>query len=78
MNTWAVTPSLAEYDSMTTTHLIGPDCRKPYAPSGISRNDVVLWQYGEKCHPIEDDYGVKTTFNVDLARTGEIMRNHMF
>ena len=30
---WAVAPSLAEYDRVTTTHLIHPDHWKPYAPS---------------------------------------------
>jgi len=52
---WAVSPSLKEYDQITTTHLIHPDNWKPFAPSGTTRNDIAIWQYGKDCHPILDD-----------------------
>ncbi len=75
---WAVAPSLEEYDHVTTTHLIHPDCWKPFAPSGITRNDIAIWQYGKDCHPINDDAGNETTFNVNLVKNIEIVIDYMF
>ncbi len=75
---WAVAPSLAEYDRVTTTHLIHPDEWKPFAPSGITRKDIAIWQYGKNCHPIEDDKGKETTFNVNLIRNEKIIIEKMF
>ena len=75
---WAVAPSLAEYERVTTTHLIHPDNWHPYAPSGITRADIAVWQYGKNCHPIHDDAGVETTFNVDLVRNVNIILDKMF
>lgn len=75
---WTVSPSLKEYDRVTTTHLIHPDEWKPFAPSGIKRNDIAVWQYGKNCHPIEDDMGKETTFNVNLVRNDSIIIEKMF
>ena len=75
---WAVSPSLAEYDRITTSHLIHPDNWKPFAPSGIKRGEIALWQYGKECHPIEDDEGKETTFNIDLVRNDDIIIEKMF
>ena len=75
---WAVSPTLAEYDGITTTHLIHPDNWSPYAPSGITRNEVAVWQYGKNCHPIEDDMGKVTTFNIDLVRNEQVIIDKMF
>ena len=75
---WAVTPSLAEYDRVTTTHLIHPDNWIPYAPSGITRKDIAIWQYGKNCHPINDDSGKETTFNVNLVRDVKVIIEKMF
>ncbi len=75
---WAISPSLAEYDRVTTTHLIHPDNWMPYAPSGITRNDIAVWQYGVNCHPINDDAGVETTFNVNLVRDEKVIIEKMF
>lgn len=75
---WAVAPTLAEYDGMTTTHLIHPDVWRPFAPSGITREQVAVWQYGKDCHPIADDAGKKTTFNLDLVRNIDVIVNKMF
>ena len=75
---WAVTSSLKEYDRVTTTHLIHPDEWKPYAPSGITRRDIAVWQYGKDCHPIEDDMGKETTFNVNLVRDDNVIIEKMF
>ena len=75
---WAVSPTLSEYDSMTTTHLIHPDNWIPFAPSGITRQDIAIWQYGKNCHPIADDLGKETTFNVNLVRDSRIIIEKMF
>ena len=75
---WAVSPTLKEYDQMTTTHLIHPDNWKPFAPSGITRKNVALWRYGKDCHPIQDDEGNETSFHVDLVRNKTIMMEAMF
>ena len=75
---WALAPSLAEYDRVTTTHLIHPDNWKPFAPSGITRNDIAVWQYGKNCHPIFDDDGKETAFNVDLVINDRIIVEKMF
>lgn len=75
---WAVAPSLAEYDYVTTTHLIHPDNWIPFAPSGITRNDIAVWQYGKNCHPIADDSGEETTFNVNLVKDEKIIIEKMF
>lgn len=75
---WAVSPSLAEYDRVTTTHFIHPDNWTPYAPSGMTRGDIAIWQYGKECHPIQDDGGKEATFNVDLVRDIQVIISRMF
>ncbi len=74
---WALAPTLAEYDNMTTTHLIHPDNWGPFAPSAISRKEIAVWQYGKDCHPIEDDAGKLTTFNLDLVRNEQVILDKM-
>ncbi len=71
---WAVAPTIAEYDGITTTHLIHPDNWTPYAPSGITRADIAIWQYGKDCHPIEDNRGNLVTFNLNLVRNGQVTK----
>ncbi len=63
---WATAPNMKEYDRVNTTHLIHPDIWQPFAPSGIRRSDIRVWQYGLNCHPIDDEKGAEVTFNVDL------------
>lgn len=75
---WAVAPILSEYDSMTTTHLIHPDNWMPYAPSGIRRKDIAVWRYGKDCHPIEDDKGIETAFNINLVRNERVIIEKLF
>lgn len=75
---WAVTPSLEEYEKITTSHLIHPDNWVPYAPSGITRNDIAVWQYGKNCHPINDDAGKETVFNLNLVKNPAVIINAMF
>ena len=69
---------IKEYDKITTTHLIHPDEWKPFAPSGITRKDIAIWQYGKDCHPIENDDGIVTTFNINLVRNDRVIIENMF
>ena len=75
---WAVAPTVKEYNKMTTTHLIHPDNWMPYAPSALTRAEIAIWQYGVECHPIEDDTGKVTTFNLDLVRNEQVIVEKMF
>ena len=75
---WAVSPTVEEYNGITTSHLIHPDNWKPYAPSGLTRAEIAIWQYGANCHPIEDDMGKTTTFNLDLVRNEQVILDKMF
>jgi len=75
---WAVAPTVKEYDGMTTSHLIHPDNWKPFAPSCMTRNEIAIWQYGKDCHPIENDRGNPTAFNLDLVRNKSIILDKMF
>ena len=75
---WADAPRLEEYDRMTTTHLIHPDNWKPFAPSGISRNEIALWSYGKECHPIHDYDDRLTTFNINLVRNDRVIIEKFF
>ena len=75
---WAVAPTLKEYNGITTSHLIHPDNWIPYAPSSLTRPEIAIWQYGVDCHPIEDDLGKLTTFNLDLVRNEQVIVEKMF
>ena len=70
---WAVDPSLKEFDSITTSHVIAPNNWNPFAPSAITRRDIAIWQYGKNCHPIEDNNENETIFNVDLIKNDDIL-----
>lgn len=70
---WAKAPTLPEYEGITTTHLLYPDEWVPFAPSGITRKDIVLWQYGKNCHPIQDNKERDTVFHLDLVRNINIL-----
>lgn len=75
---WAVAPTVKEYNKITTTHLIHPDNWAPFAPSALTRAEIAIWQYGVECHPIEDDDGKLTSFNVDLVRNESVIIDKMF
>lgn len=75
---WAVAPSVEEYDGMVTSHLIHPDIWMPFAPSGITRADIAVWQYGAECHPIHNDAGQKNTFDLELVRNEQVIIQKMF
>ena len=75
---WALAPTVKEYNGITTAHLIHPDNWIPYTPSGLTRAEIAIWQYGVECHPIEDDIGKITTFNLDLVRNEQVIVEKMF
>ncbi len=75
---WATAPTIEEYDNITTTHLIHPDNWVPFAPSGIIRKDIAVWQYGKDCHPIYDNKDNLTTFNLNLIRNRNVIIKRMF
>lgn len=75
---WASAPSLREYHRMTTTHLLHPDEWMPYAPSGITRNDIAVWEYGRECHPIHNDAGTEVVFNINLVKNSQVILKMMF
>ena len=75
---WAIAPTVGEYNTITTSHLIHPDNWMPYAPSGISRKEIAIWQYGRGCHPIEDNTGKTVSFDLDLVRNEYVIREKMF
>lgn len=75
---WAITPRLAEFEGITNSHLIHPDNWKPYAPSGITRKDIAIWQYGKDCHPILDDEDQEVMFNLNLVRNEQVIIEKMF
>lgn len=75
---WAVSPVIEDYNRLTTSHLIHPDNWAPYAPSALTRNEIAVWQYGRDCHPIEDNEGKLTFFNLDLVRNEQVILDKMF
>lgn len=75
---WAVSPSLPEFNRVKTTHFVHLDNWGPYAPSGIMRKEVAVWQYGKECHPIYDENDTEVTFNVDLLRNRFVYVEKMF
>ena len=75
---WATAPIIPEYEGITTTHLFHPDEWKPFAPSGTTRNEIAIWQYGRDCHPIPDDSNNMTVFNIDLIHDVNKMIEYMY
>lgn len=75
---WAVSPTIREYNNITTSHLIHPDNWLPYTPSAIRRSEIAIWQYGVNCHPIEDENGKIITFNLDLVCNEQVIIKKMF
>lgn len=75
---WATSPTLKEYDRVTTTHFIHPDNWVPYAPSGITRKDISVWQYGKDCHPILSNDNRPTSFDLNLVKYEKVIINKMF
>lgn len=75
---WATAPSLKEYERITDAHLIHPDNWIPYAPSGITRRDIAVWQYGKECHPINDDKDKEVFFNANLVCNDRVIIEKMF
>lgn len=75
---WATSPSLKEFNRITTSHLIRPEEWIPFAPSAIKRADIAVWRYGAECHPIDTNDGRLTSFDLDLVLDQETIINLMF
>lgn len=75
---WACAPTIPAYDRITTTHLIHPDEWTPFAPSGITRKAVAVWQYSKECHPIQNIKEEGTSFNMNLVRNVQMILEKMF
>ena len=75
---WSVSPNIKQYERTDNSHFIHPDYWGPFAPSGITRDDIAIWQYGIQCHPINDDSGVETSFNMNLVKNPNIIIKNMF
>ena len=75
---WATAPTLEEYNRITTSHLIQPDEWLPFAPSGITRKQIAIWQYGKDCHPIQTSGEQQTSFNIDLIRNPQMLLEKTF
>ncbi len=75
---WATSPSLEEFNKITTTHLISPEQWTPFAPSAIKRIDIAVWRYGVDCHPIDTNDGKTTTFDLDLVLDTNVIIKLMF
>ena len=75
---WATSPSLKEFNRITTSHLIRPEEWIPFAPSAIKRADIAVWRYGAECHPIDTNDGKATSFDLDLVLDPEVIINLMY
>ncbi len=75
---WAAAPIIDKFNGIRTAHLIHPDRWMPFAPSGMTRNEIAVWQYGKNAHPIEDDNGGETFFNLNLVRNEQVIIEKMF
>ena len=75
---WAVAPTLDEYNEATDSHILHPNYWKPYAPSGITRNEIAIWQYGKNCHRIFDDNDIETSFNVNITQNNLSILEKLF
>ena len=75
---WATAPILDEYYRTTNAHLVHPNVWIPFAPSGIKKSDVCIWQYGKECHPICDEIAREITFNTNLVKSAKLIVNILF
>lgn len=75
---WAVSPSLDEYYQTTDAHLIHPDVWEPFCPSGMTRDQIAVWQYGRQCHPLHDHAGNPTSFDVSLVKDPSILIGKLY
>ena len=75
---WAITPTLDDYNGTIDTHILHPNYWKPYAPSGITRNEIAIWQYGKDCHRIFDDNDIETVFNLNISQNNLSILDKLF
>ena len=75
---WAIAPNLPEFNDTSNAHNIHPDFWGPYCPSCMTQDQIAIWQYGSKCHPINDYSGNPTSFNINLIKDVTIIIENMF
>ncbi len=75
---WATAPTMDQYENITTISLSVPEKWAPFAPSGKTKKDIAIWQYGIDCDPIEDESENEVDFNVDLVADDRVLIEKMF
>lgn len=75
---WSVAPNIELHENTDYPHFVRPDYWGPFAPAGITRKDIAIWQYTTQCNPINDDIGRETSFNLNLVTNPKIIIENMF
>ena len=68
---WAKSPTKPEFYGTNNAHTTLPDYWEPYCPSCITKEDISIWRYGERCHPIRDNIGNSVSVNYSAAKNLE-------
>ena len=68
---WAMSPTKPEFYGTSNAHTTLPDYWEPHCPSCITKEDISIWQYGERCHPIRDNTGNSVSVNFSAAKNLE-------
>lgn len=74
---WAASPILPAYLHTTNTHLIHPDLWQPHCPSGLTPDQIAVWQYGKDCHPLHDYAGQPTSFDISVVKDTALILDEM-
>lgn len=64
---WALSPEMEEFYETKDAHYEKPDIWGPFAPSCITKEQISIWQYGKKAHPVNAYNGERTDFNLNLT-----------
>lgn len=68
---WAMSPDKPELYQTTDAHTTLPDCWGPFCPSCLTKDQISIWQFGNKCHPIQDYSGNNISINISIAKNPE-------
>lgn len=64
---WALTPEMEEFFETKNRHNEKPNFWGPFTPSCITKEQICIWQYGKKAHPVNAYDGKRTDFNLNLT-----------
>ena len=64
---WALSPEMEEFFETKDAHSEKPTFWGPFAPSCINKEQIMIWQYGKKAHPVNTYSGKKANFNLNIA-----------